>query len=273
MTPRFWPAALFVLSQWAGAQESVTFHWNPPDGARWLEHTVATKQRLRMEEPVRTEITETTAEVSVRRTATGWIVSSTPLAHVFTLNGRKVDPPVLEPLRKVALDFILDPEGKAVKVVGYARAAAELAAMAARMGKPIEFDMREFAQRDRDRWQALRGALSGVTVETGEIWEADGRFRPTPEITLPFTVSTHYAGYTTYRGRPCYRIETRFRPRDEPRAPGKVTGHGERLIDPDTLFIYHEREERRARLAARTLSVDPATLVERREYEATMLSP
>ncbi len=261
-----------ALLPWGGAQETISFRWNPPDGVRWLEHTVGTRQRLRGEQVVRTEITETTAEVHVRRIASGYIVSTTPRAHVAMLNGRRIEPLVVRPVRQAALDLYLNPDGMATRVVGFQAVARELARMQSQLGGKVVFDMGDFEKRELEKWQAQHGYLVNQTVQAGETWKAFGRFHPTPEVTLPFQVATRFVGYASYAGHACVRIEIKYEPGPHASPKGAVVGEGERFVDPDTLMVYAEREERRAKLAPHVLSVDPATLLERREY-AIMLLP
>lgn len=249
------------------AEESVRFRWDPPDGTLWLEHSSSTTLRKRNEEVVRRETTEATATVEIRRSASAWVVSVTPLERIYTLNGRRVDPLTLQPLWTMPYRLRLDSRGQARGAEGLERLVEEYRSLEARTGRRVDLDLHNLSEQLCGEWNSRYAKLIGERVEPDEEWEAIGRFRPKPEVVVAFLVRTRFVGYAEYRGRRLFHIETGYESLAEPGAKGEVEGGGERWIDPRTGIVYASRDERVARLPARVLSVEPATLIETREYE------
>jgi len=246
-----------------GAQ-TVTFHFNPPDGVSYLETTRHTTTEKRGDAAPDVEVVEIKTRVVMHKTPTGYTMVSTPITRTHLRNGHPQHSPsdVLWP--KLILTYTLDAHGSATMIRGYdalpklvrtlypaEKARALLAAT----------NTRALETRELAAWNLHLREFEGRSAPIGGGWTVD-ILAPLPSgLEAPARVTAHFVERTLHEGVSCVRIKLTqvgdpatltasmnadmrngVTPRQSAELPRvarlTVIGTGERLIDPGTLLLH-----------------------------------
>lgn len=225
----------------AETAETVTFRFSPPDGISYVETVVLTRTLEAGAAPSRTDLRKGQARVRYDKTADGWTVTGTPISMSLETDGKPIQSPLLEALKGVVATYRLDSQGNLLSVHGYEGLLEKVS-----KGLPPEeaqalakaFDPESILAREKAEWSSRIGNFIGKTFEIGSSWTTEA------PLALPSGGEVQLRTHTTLERAACGEGDcVRLRFLYDSDAP-KVTGTGERVIDPSTMLIYSEVIER-----------------------------
>lgn len=221
--------------------ETVTFRFSPPDGISYVETVVLTRTLEAGAAPSRTDLQKGQARVRYDKTADGWTVTGTPISMSMETDGKSIQSPILEALKGVVAVYRLDPQGNLLSVQGYEGLAETVSkGLAPEEAQALAkaFDQESILAREKVEWSSRIGDFTGKTFEIGSSWTTEA------PLALPSGGEVQLRTHTTLERATCgdgdcVRLQFRY----ESDAP-KVSGTGERVIDPSTMLIHSEVIER-----------------------------
>lgn len=226
----------------ADTAETVTFRFSPPDGITYLENVVVSRT-LEGGPTRQTDLQKGQARVRIDKLPDGWTVTGTPVSMTMETDGKPVESPLVTALQGAVAVYRLDPQGNLVSVQGYEglldKVSKDLKPEEAQALAKI-LDPESILARERTEWNARIGSFAGKTFELGSSWVTEAPLALPSGGEVQLRTHTELAERTRCGGdRDCVRLRFRY-DSDEPR----VTGTGERVVDPSTLLIYSEAVER-----------------------------
>ena len=295
------PMILTVVLLLAGTDavvaDVVTFKYDPPPDTAYVERFVSTKERRIGSGAPQVDVATVETRVTIRRADDGWRLTAEPRHVTATRNGERIDNPLVELLASAVITYDIDRAGRVRKVSGYdafvERLAATLppAAMQAidRLVNVDALNAKAIAE-----WNSRIGDYAGQQMTIGE------RLRATVPYELPNGTRIEYVTEIVANGiepcgdSRCVRVHQVYAS-DASRLAvlsadlvndtvqalsgdvemtvtpggGAISGHAERLIDPDTMRIHAEQAQRSITLSMLPEGGEPevVTMTETRRYE------
>jgi hypothetical protein len=219
----------------------------------------------------RTDRSTVKAEITINKTESGFEINSVPLSFEMTRNGEPVDDPILNIISNVEFTTQLDSTGHIVDVRGIDKMMENLmSAIPAEQREMISGMINEemLVNKEIMEWEARIGDFIGLTKEIGDIMEVNDEMQLPNGISLPFTSKTKFADMADCGDQRCVKIEFAY-DSDASKLAGfaenslnkfleglesdttdiglsdaSISGWGERLVDPETMLIYSETNER-----------------------------
>lgn len=275
--------------------EKVTFRFAPPDGTTFEQILATTKTTDLGAQGKRTDVTRATVRLRFDKTADGYTLTGTPVSMTMHRDGQKVENPLFDILGSLTFTYRLDADGNIRAIEGYDVLADRL-----RKAFPDEATFQALSKvlnaeamvaREKEEWSGRISSFSGGTYEIGSKWTTESPFALPDGETITFYTVTELVGQEKCGDRDCVRIRFRYDTdasalgklagevaSDAAKAVGseggeikmsksKITGAGERVIDPATMLIYSESLERTMQMEMATPGgMVPVTQSEKREY-------
>lgn len=228
----------------ADTADTVTFRFAPPAGISYVETVVLTRTLEAGAAPSRTDLQKGQARVRYDKTADGWTMTGTPISMSVETDGKPVQSTVVDALKGVVAVYRLDSQGDLLSVQGYEGLAEKVSqGLSPEEAQALAkvFDPESILAREKAEWKSRIGDYSGKTFAIGSSWTTEA------PLALPSGGEVRLRTHTTLEratcgDRDCVRLRFRYES-DAPDAP-KVTGTGERVIDPSTMMIHSEVVER-----------------------------
>lgn len=225
----------------ADAADTVTFRFAPPDGTTYVETLVLTRTLEAGDTVQRTDLQKGQARVRLDKTADGWTMTGTPISMSMESDGQPIRSPIVDALKGVVAIYRLDSLGNLLSIQGYEGLAEKVS-----QGLPPEeaqalaksFAPESILAREKVEWDARIGDYTGKTFELGSSWVTEAPLALPSGGEVQLRTRTELER-TKCGDRDCVRLRFRY-DSDTPR----ITGTGERIIDPSTMLIYSEWIER-----------------------------
>jgi hypothetical protein len=256
------------------AEAKVTFRMQPPHALSWIE-TVRGSSLARTGSQRQTAIVEIRSRKTLDKTAGaggGFTLTLTQLGLQKRVNKQKDPNPPEGALDNITLTFDLDADGRAKHVRGYEPLEAALHKVFPRTAGPALHQLAEgVSQADEQQrlkmWNDRVGVLAGRTAElgkplgyelevtgpSGETIKVHGEARPTRRekcgdaecVRLEFAYDSDAAALKSFATSESGLAWVSGRPSEPTKSDAvEVNGGGWRLVDPQTLIIHGELEER-----------------------------
>jgi len=249
----------------AGAPSAATFRFAPPEGTKQAEVIQTTQTVLAGKPTVRA--TEMRATLEFRRTGGRQTVSVTVTGGGIGSGKGKQPDPAITALKGLPLTYTIDAQGRMQSVTGLDKvparlksgfSAAEVKRLAPLLTAPA------ILRTQRIEWGNHVADFVERPAKEGAVWVTRSQF-PLPDGRMVgYYVAHRISGGACVQGRNLLRVLTMFstQPNElrsflgrgaEQALKGlkplsgqdKVTGNGERLVDPATLLWYDGRSTRR----------------------------
>jgi len=282
-------------------QDVITFTFNPPTP---LSHTLTlktTKIKGMGPSDTQTDVGVVKAKVSITKTSKGYRVVTTPSSISMTRNGTPMPPnPMVDRLMKVKVTCDLDPSGTMTAVRGYDEVIKTLkeelkTAMPAEQYKSLVASLPQIKDaaiaKEIVEWNGRIANFVGRTAKIGDTWVEDQVAQMPFGGPITFDMTTKIVEQAKRGKVDCVRIVFSYTTDAEGtkgflqgamdyfakmapagKAPKivevKIIGGGERVVDPKTMMIYSETNDRTITMAMD----DPdegrlqLTMQEKREY-------
>jgi hypothetical protein len=248
-----------------------TFTYNPPLGLEYIETTVS-KEKLEMnEEKYKTEETDIKARYFIEAIDSNFLITSEDMSIKYSVNGEPVDEPLIEFMENLEYQLEVDKNGQLVGIYGIEGAPDS---MYSQYEPEVRELMSRFFNEDFfyaviiDDWKKYIGNFVGKNFFLGDKWT----IVDTLQLLLgPLAIIEKTVTFTEILGcdkNQCVRIEIEYSA--EPDIPKevfmeflaslmnaglddslhaevrslKIHGMEERIIDPITMLIYSEYEEK-----------------------------
>jgi hypothetical protein len=255
----------------AACPDEIGFRFNPPDGISFTQVLKTTKVTDLGPLGSRTDVTTSTTRVTISKSATGYTLVATPVSAKMTRNGKAVDNPLLDVLQDVVVTYELDREGRIRAVLGLEGIADKMKkALPAEVAEMLSslIDPKAMVEREKAEWNARIGSFVGMKAKAGDVWIGTDRFALPTGGEIVYYTATRIAERTERDGHNCVRILMAYDSdaaalegfagkvgakiaEEAGMTEGKLTvsdmklsGTADRLIDPDTMLIYSEVDER-----------------------------
>lgn len=304
---RPWPTVLSLLlaatgaaAEETGAAQTFTFRFAPPDGVRYVQKLVTTRERVLGEHGQQVDRAESETAVTMTRVEDGYVMTATPTSMKMSRDGQPIQDPISELLAGMVITYRIGQDGQVQNIGGYDQLLEKIEATfppeVATALAPV-LSEETLVARETAEWNGRIGDFAGQSFAVGDVLEAEVPF------TLPNGESVVYSTRTIFSGiepcasqsGTCVRVDLAYdsdagalagmasdvasdvasaaglEAERQPAAsePGaRVSGTGSRLIDPQTMLIYDETLERTIRM-----NIDlpgqgevPTTLTETRQY-------
>jgi len=287
-------ASTLALLPPLSAQE-ITFTFHPPDSITFLQTLTTTKNTDMGQRGKLDEVTEVVGRLTIMKTSNGYRMTETPLSISATKNGQRVDDPTLALFENIVVEYQLDKDGNLLGISGYEKLVDVMKQLVpAEMLETLSSILNDETLRNRDaaEWNERIGDFIGKMIRLGDSWAGVDSFPLPNGETIAYYSLTRFPEQVKCGNRDCLRLQFDYNSdasalsklvnRDLAKLLGqpaeslpptssaaKISGFGERLVDPHTMLIYSETVERT--LTAKTTmpgqgDVD-MTQTERREYK------
>ena len=255
--------------------ETVEFRFAPPDGVRFVQTLVTIRMRMIENIGFQHDRSESKTLVSIRRSETGYVVEATLTSIEMTRDGKPASDPIVGLLKDSKITYHVGNDGHVKNVEGFAELSAKLHASyspdVAKALAPILNEQTMIA-REISEWNGRIGDYAGTTATIGSTIDGTAPFTLPNGESMVFHTRTWFAGREPCRSRPCVRVHQQFDTdpdaledqfsdvRTGPRSKmlrepltlaathPRVSGAANRLIDPNTMLIYEEDQERAIRM-------------------------
>lgn len=281
--------------------DHVTFRLGPADGTSFIQvlHTQRDRSMDGIGKEEARAIGRT--RYAVERNSDGWTYKGRLVSSQATRDGKPFDDPYGLVLTDVEVEIEVADDGSVRAVRGYdavaRRASKLLSPEIAEKLKPF-MGTRALEERAISDWRGRVGDFVGLTVSIGDTRTETLSYEIPGGVELQYDVETRFAGWTTCPVGQCLRIETTYdsatsrattahQPADADgsvdasaggsagaaahadESPSAVTversriaGSSTRLVDPSTMLIYSEQEERTVWAMLEIEGLGPVPLVE-----------
>lgn len=247
--------------------DEIMFRFKPPDGTTYVETVKTTKVSHLGAEATRTDTSEVKAKTVITKTAGGYRAASTALSVSATRNGRPFADPLITSIKGLTIVHELDEHGQSLAIRGYdeflkrMREQLDPAVIQAVSAVLNEEAMNNKTQAE---WRGRVASFVGRAVRVGDAWEGVDEYSlPSGEKVVFYSI-TKVAERVKHAGRDCVKIEFHYDTDAEALgeftgkilkdvravagasgpeltvAGTKLTGGGQRVVDPATMLIYGE---------------------------------
>lgn len=288
-------SAILGVSCFAFAEE-LTFRFNPPDRATYIETVKTTRVKDMGSFGNTTDVGETSAKITIQRTSDGYEVEVTPLSMTMSRNGQVVNNPTTLVLLDTIVRYKLDSDGRLLTIRGYETVLDRMQQVlppAAVQALGAVFGEEALIKKETAEWNGRIGSFLGQRAKVGDVFTGTEAFPLPTGGTVAYYSVTEIAEETKCGGEhDCVRIRFTYNTDAETLgqtvgtvlsdvskavgasdvAPGisgvEIIGSGERLIDPRAMLIYSETRIRTIKMLmdvpgqARV----PTTMQETKEY-------
>jgi hypothetical protein len=249
--------------------DRVTFRLGPASGTSFTQ--VLFTQRDRSMKGVGKEEARAIGRTrySVQKTDDGWTYTGRLLSSETTRDGKPFDDPYGLVLTDVSVNLDVADDGTVRRVRGYDgltdRVRVLLSAEIAAKLEPF-IGPKALTERAITDWRGRIGDFVGLTVSIGDTRTERLSYEIPGGVELEYVVETTFAGWRACPAGQCLRIETRY-DSAEPTAdgdvgPSRIAGSSTRLLDPSTMLIYSEEEERTVWATLQIEGLGPTPLIE-----------
>lgn len=194
------------------AQEQVTFAFQPPDEGITLVRTdklTDTKSVTANGETVKmVKVTVEKTKIKVEKIGDGYTWTEVCIGYSNTVDGKEQPPDPFDMLASnITIVYVLDNKGLVTAVEGYDTFVDQLREELDDEDQVKQFDQYinadKLARMDKERWNASRKSLLGLTKKPGETWKFTTNTSVMASLALPATVKTTFQKMDTIGGRPC----------------------------------------------------------------------
>lgn len=228
-------AALGLLgSAPARAEDTVDFDYAPPDGLEYRE-TVQTTRVVELPggRPPRREERTSTNRGRVKKDGDVYRLAITTVTGTATRDGIAMPPAMLAAMIGNEIVFVVSAkDGQIQKIEGLD------AALKRAMPAVPEAMVQAMDKRERAEWNGRIGDFAAGAMRIGQTVTATSDFVMPTGQALKYETAITLVERVKHAGRDCVRIKFEYRTTDA--GPIKVSGGGERVIEPATLLIHSE---------------------------------
>lgn len=291
--------SLFAVPERAAAK-TIEFNFRPVDGATYLQHTKMTRRRTPVAGDPIVDVAEWSANLSVKKFANGYSLTSKPVKWALSRNGVEEDPEFIRRFSGAEIIHLLD-------LQGHLRDVRNLEAVLGRFDERYPRGtvrslepllMGAVVNRPYADWDGNLAALAGRSLEIGDVVVTKARGSVPGFGDLPFFAAMKFVEWVGHQGIDCVRVEIAYHSDPEALrpfagealnefvAPGEsgagivklstgvqINGTGEWIIDPATMDLYAEKVARRITQETTAAGIGPVVNVidETREYSIQRL--
>lgn len=297
---RFLPTAAVLLAATLGfaQSETIQFDFNPPDGAVF-EQTSTRTRTVELPSGPRKDVSETKSRETVSKTRDGFAIKSKFIHSTISRNGQPIANPISAAMEGLEVTFTVGKDGQLREIKGFSgiidAVKSKFPGPVAQMMIPL-FNEDSLVQRERAEWDGRYGGFVGKTVEIGDVWVGEDDYPLPSGGSAKFYSATTFDSIVDCGGKKCVLVKFVYDSSSQDlaklvgevanglaQAAGadsgvvqltsgvKISGSGERIVDPSTMIIQSEKIERTIKLE---MDIDgqgpqPATMHETREYKTT----
>ncbi len=264
---------LLVFPALAADPETVKFRLEPAVGSAYEAATTHTRE-VDLGEGKRVDKSVGKVKFFVDKHADEYRLKATTVETRIERDGQPILSPMLTANIGVELIYEFDSDGKLTTIRGYEGILEQLKKMLpapfVTQMTPL-FNSEGLRKRDIANWDARGGHLLGKEVKIGDVETKTEPFALPTRGTVQTNVETTYAGWVDCGSARCVRIEYKYSTNEE--AQAKLTGKGEKIIDPTTLRVYSETSVKRlsGELEVPNKGKRQVSLVETQEYKTSTL--
>jgi len=281
----------------AGEGETVTFRFRPPDGTQFVESLKTTRTRSIGDQGQQSDVMESDTATSIEsRQGGGYLVTTTVTKMQAMRDGVAVNDPLSALLHGAAIKYQIDDSAQISGVDGFGALSEKLESVvppkvAAALAPLLSEDA--LVAQATEEWNGRIGEFAGQTVMIGGRLTGKRPFKLPNGEEMEYEVSVSFPKREACGERSCVRVETFYdsdaakfaefsnkvvakaagEAGDSP-TPGvqstaaRLYGTSSRLIDPQTMLIYAETQERTIALSVNIpgQGTVPMKMTESREY-------
>jgi hypothetical protein len=295
---RFLPTAAVLLAATLGfaQSETIPFDFNPPDGAVF-EQTSTRTRTVELPSGPRKDVSETKSRETVSKTRDGFAIKSKFIHSTISRNGQPIANPISAAMEGLEVTFTVGKDGQLREIKGFSgiidAVKSKFPGPVAQMMIPL-FNEDSLVQRERAEWNGRYGGFVGKTVEIGDVWVGEDDYPLPSGGNAKFYSATTFDSIVDCGGKKCVLVKFIYDSSSQDlaklvgevanglaQAAGadsgvvqltsgvKISGSGERIVDPFTMIIQSEKIERTIKLEMDIAGQgpQPATMHETREYK------
>ncbi|MFH1052422.1 MAG: hypothetical protein V1779_16005 [bacterium] len=268
-----WIALIFLFTNTVFSQE-ITFVFNPPDTS-YREILKTTKISFVNDEKQKEDEINVKTKIEISKKGHGYELKQSPLFISSKRDGHDFHNPIFMFLTNIPTRGEIDSSGNLTHVIGYEhiipRAQTELPKEVVE-AMMLVANEEAMINKAKAEWNARISEFSGNTFKIGDMLSAQGKFPlPNGEVLTYFSI-IQVAEIVDTLGKKCIKIIFKNSSNSEDLASFlgysvedvkelfdfnansglttyiKLSGEGERVIDPSTMLIYYERTSRRVEM-------------------------
>lgn len=291
-------AAILGASLGLAQPAAIKFEFNPPDGAVYEQISTRTRT-LELPSGPRTDVSETKSRETVAKTGDGFAIKSKFVYSTISRDGQPIANPISAAMEGLEVTFSISPDGQLREIKGFSgiidAVKAKFPGPVAQMMIPL-FNEDSLVQRERAEWEGRIGGFVGKSAGIGDVWMGEDEYPLPTGGKAKFYSATTFDSFVDCGGKKCVLVKFAYDSSSEDLAklvgkvagdlaksagadPGvatltsgvRITGAGQRIVDPSTMIVHSERIERTIKLEMDIggQGPQPATVHETREYKTT----
>ena len=288
-----WFLLIFLLFENLNSQE-IRFVLNPPD-TTYKEILKTTKVTMVNGVKQKEDEISVTTKFDIKRTASGYELKQSPVFMSSKRDGKEFHNPIFMFLANIPTRGEIDRKGNLLHVVGYEhiipRAETELPREIVE-AMMLVANEEAMINKAKAEWNARISEFSGKTVKIGDMFSGQGKFPiPNGENLIFFSV-IKIVDTVDFKGKKCVKIGFKnssvpeelasymgysveeikeifdFNANSSLTTAIKMSGDGERIIDPATMLIYNEKTFRKIEMKDEEMGNESKviTTIETKEY-------
>ena len=250
-----------------------TFTFAPADFTTYVISLTATREKDLGKQGKQTDATQSEVAVTIRKTDQGYSVIQNILYMAFEKNGQYTENPLADLFQGLTFTINLNERGEILSVQGYEKLPAfleELFPLEAVESLSPLVEEEELVEKEKSDWNGRIGDFIGVSFDPGETVFSVNDFELPDGETIRYFTSTQFQTTKECADAECVQLEFQYNTSaealakqlnttmesfadlmgDSPSVSGAaVSGHGTRLIEPDTMLVHAETIERTISMA------------------------
>jgi hypothetical protein len=288
------PLSLILIISGSLYAQEITFTFNPPD-MRYTEIQKTNKITKVNDKTEKEDLIELTTDIYLKKNNNGYTLRQIPIKLNYQRNGEVFQNPIFTFLTNISTTGIIDSMGYLIHVSGYENLIPRAKeTLPENIVESLILIANEEAMINKKRaeWNARISEFSGQKVFIGDMFSGEGKFPlPNGEVLTFFSV-IKIDDTLEYNNKKCVRIKFKnssepedlasfmgysleetsqifdFNKNDELTTEIKLSGDGERIIDPETMIIQYERTFRKVDMKSEIIGDQSknTTSMETKEY-------
>lgn len=251
--------------------ETIDFNFNPPDSISFIQTLTNTKTIKTNDKISKIDEVQVKTLITILKNQSGYYLRETPITLNSKRDGKQFINPIFSFLSGFSITGDLDLNGRLINVYGYENIIEKARkSLSSEVVESLQLvaNPETMVNKTKAEWNARISDFIGQRVIVGDMFSGEGKFPLPNGETLTFFSLVKVLDTLTYDGKKCVKIE--FKNSSIPDSLAafmgyskneikkvfngninsnvstkiEINGYGERIIDPATMLIYHEKKTR-----------------------------
>ncbi len=295
---KLWISISIVISMFFTFQvhaDDIIFKFDYPDNLAFTQSLKTTKKKISDTGESQVDSSISDVFMNVNKSDSGYNITATPTSMKMYRNGQLIESPIVSILTKLVVTYRVDNQGQLLDIIGYDQFLNEIEkTMPVQVLEVLKSVVNKdvMVAKETEEWNGRIGGFTGASIKLGDIWKDTTLYQLPSSESITYYTATSFDEWVEIGGKKCLKVSFSYDSdpgalagaidsvmskvasvvSDSLNAPkssvSQLFGSGYRLIDPSTMMIYQEFNERTMKLYLSTSEQKQSavTSYETREY-------